>query len=459
MTTIKTFLLPDLGEGLTEADLLSWTVAVGDQVELNQVIAEVETAKASVELPCPFAGTVAALHADEGDTIEVGKPFIDVATEEDGADAGSASPVDDVVEPDSDSEAPAERTPVLVGYGVAAEGASRRRRRGITPSASESPGAAAGLDDVGTTTSADDAKPLAAPPVRFAARKHKVDLASVPATGHRGQVTRADLDAYLAGGSAQPTSEAATPATTEPAHVPSPRKIRADEERVPIKGVRKHTAAAMVRSAFTAPHVTEFIDVDVTAAVDLLADLKNHEQMAEVRLTPLALVAKALLVALRTNPSLNSAWDDEAQEIVTKHYVNLGIAAATPRGLMVPNIKDAHTLSLRELAIALAELTTTAKEGKTGPDDLAEGTITITNVGVFGVDAGTPILNPGEAAILCFGSIRRRPWEHHGEIALRSVTTLSLSFDHRLVDGEQGSRFLATMASILSDPLALIALS
>ncbi|MEO7078186.1 MAG: dihydrolipoamide acetyltransferase family protein, partial [Rhodococcus sp. (in: high G+C Gram-positive bacteria)] len=232
-----------------------------------------------------------------------------------------------------------------------------------------------------------------------------------------------------------------------------------DETRTPIAGVRKHTAAAMVASAFTAPHVTEFITVDVTPTVELLDSLRTTDHFREVRLTPLAMVAKALLVALRGNPSLNSEWDEDRQEVVTKHYVNLGIAAATPRGLMVPNIKNAHVLGLKDLAYALAALTGTAKEGKTGPGDLADGTITITNVGVFGVDSGTPILNPGEAAILCFGAIRRQPWEFEGEIALRSVTTLSLSFDHRLVDGEQGSRFLADIASMLSDPRNLIALS
>jgi pyruvate dehydrogenase E2 component (dihydrolipoamide acetyltransferase) len=222
--------------------------------------------------------------------------------------------------------------------------------------------------------------------------------------------------------------------------------------------VRKHTAQAMVRSAFTAPHVTIFVDVDVTPTMELLDRLRATEHFAGIRLTPLAFVAKALLLALRTNPDLNTFWDEEAQEIVTKHYVNLGIAAATPRGLMVPNIKDAHTLGLRELAGALSELTSTAKAGKTQPAALAEGTITITNIGVFGIDSGTPILNPGEAAILCFGSIRTRPWEYQGGIALRSITTLSLAFDHRLVDGEQGSRFLAAMAGILADPMTLIAL-
>ncbi|NKS54397.1 2-oxo acid dehydrogenase subunit E2 [Rhodococcus hoagii] len=444
MPTIKTFLLPDLGEGLTEAELIDWTIAVGDVVELNQVIAEVETAKASVELPSPYAGTVVALHASAGTTVDVGSPFIDIETSDASETAAAAAPAALTTNRD---DAPSERTPVLVGYGVAEEGVSRRRRHTApqpqvaSTSRSPQPAAAAGSP-----------RPLASPPVRFAAKQHGVDLGAVPATGDRGQVTREDLDTFVTG--SHPGGAYATDVSPVPSNV-----AFGDEERTPIKGVRKHTAAAVVRSAFTAPHVTEFIDVDVTPTMEILEKLKENKHFTDVRITPLALVAKALLVALRTNPQLNSFWDDDAQEIVTKRYVNLGIAAATPRGLMVPNIKNAHTLGLRDLALALSELTITAREGKTGPADLADGTVTITNVGVFGVDAGTPILNPGEAAILAFGSIRRRPWEHKGEIALRSVTTLSLSFDHRLVDGEQGSKFLAAIAELLSNPISFIALS
>ncbi|MCZ4549416.1 dihydrolipoamide acetyltransferase family protein [Gordonia rubripertincta] len=429
MPTIQTFLLPDLGEGLTDAELLTWLVKVGDTVELNQNIADVETAKASVELPSPYAGTVVALHAEEGATVEVGSPFIDIEV------AGAPAP--DAPEPTTAEPAP-ERTPVLVGYGVAAESTGRRRRR-LAPV-------------VAVASVPQQERPLAAPPVRYAARRGGVDLKDVQPSGSRGEVTRDDLKRHLS------QAPVADPAEPEP-RTARPPVTGLDEERTPIKGVRKHTAAAMVQSAFTAPHVTEFITVDVTPMMDLLSKLKQSKHFETVRITPLALVAKALLVALRTNPSLNSSWDEANQEIVTKRYVNLGIAAATPRGLMVPNIKNAHTLGLRDLAQSLVMLTTTAKEGRTGPEDLAAGTITITNVGVFGVDSGTPILNPGEAAILCFGAIRRQPWEYEGEIALRSITTLSLSFDHRLVDGEQGSRFLATIADILSDPISLIALS
>lgn len=424
----KSFLLPDLGEGLTEAELITWLVEVGDTIELNQVIAEVETAKASVELPSPYAGTVVALHAQEGTTIEVGSAIIDIAD-----DSEEAA----VVEPAEKEE----RIPVLVGYGVAGEGVSRRSGRRSSAPVSTAPVSSAPVSSAPVSTTPSNGRPLASPPVRFVARQEGIDLADVPATGSHGEVTRDDVATYLA--------------KPEPAAAESAK----NETRTPIKGVRKHTAAAMVASAFTAPHVTEFITVDVTPMVELIDKLRATKHFRDIKLTPLALVAKALLVALRSNPSLNSEWDEVNQEIVTKGYVNLGIAAATPRGLMVPNIKGAHTLGLKDLAQALTNLTVTAKEGKTGPSDLAEGTITITNVGVFGVDSGTPILNPGEAAILCFGAIRRQPWEFEGEIALRSVTTLSLSFDHRLVDGEQGSRFLADIASILADPMNLVALA
>jgi pyruvate dehydrogenase E2 component (dihydrolipoamide acetyltransferase) len=233
---------------------------------------------------------------------------------------------------------------------------------------------------------------------------------------------------------------------------PSGSGQRERETRTPIKGVRKFTAAAMVASAFTAPHVTEFLTVDVTPTMDLLARLKASHAFAGYRLTPLTIVAKAVLIALRRNPSLNSRWDEASQEIVQFNYVNLGIAAATPRGLTVPNIKDADSLTLTGLSEALTALTESARTGKTTPAELSGGTISITNIGVFGIDAGTPILNPGEAAILAVGAVRNMPWEYQGEVALRQVMTLSLSFDHRLVDGEQGSRFLADVGAILAEP-------
>jgi pyruvate dehydrogenase E2 component (dihydrolipoamide acetyltransferase) len=227
---------------------------------------------------------------------------------------------------------------------------------------------------------------------------------------------------------------------------------REREVRIPIKGVRKMTAQAMVGSAFTAPHVTEFITVDITRTMRLVDRLRTDREFRDVKVTPLLVVAKALIIASRRNPGINATWDEAAQEIVVKNYVNLGIAAATPRGLMVPNIKDADKMSLRQLAEAMANLVSTARDGKTQPGDMSGGSITITNVGVFGVDSGTPILNPGEAAILCFGAVRQMPWVVRGKIKPRWVTQLGLSFDHRLVDGDLGSRFLADVAAVLHDP-------
>ncbi|HEY3842790.1 MAG TPA: dihydrolipoamide acetyltransferase family protein [Acidimicrobiales bacterium] len=410
MTDRRTFELPDLGEGLIEAELVRWHVATGDEIVLNQTLAEVETEKAVVELPSPFAGQVAELLVEEGTTVAVGAPIISITVAA-GTEMASGG----------------ERTAMLVGYGPSHAAPSRRHRATSKKSS-----------DV-------EAPVMAKPPVRYLARQLGVDLADVQGSGDDGLITREDVLART-GGSGPPVAVA-------------PEMGGERETRTPIKGVRKLTAQAMVQSAFTAPHVTEFVTIDITPTMELLERLRSNVVFEKVRLTPLALLARATLLALRDNPSLNSSWDEARGEIVTKHYVNLGIAAATPRGLMVPNIKEAHRLGLRELAVALSELTEAAKEGKCGPAVLEGGTITITNIGVFGIDAGTPILNPGEAAILCFGAVRRRPWEYEGGIALRSVTTLGLSFDHRLVDGEQGSRFLADVARTLSDPTYLIALS
>jgi 2-oxoisovalerate dehydrogenase E2 component (dihydrolipoyl transacylase) len=422
------FRLPDLGEGLTEAELVSWLVSVGDVITLNQAIAEVETEKAVVELPSPFAGTVTALLAEAGATVAVGSPIIAIETGDHAPDTVGDGSERGVVAPARPAE---EKVEVLVGYGPSAAPASRRHRRGRSGPA---PAAAPPTPPMST-------RPLAKPPVRYMARVKGVDLTEVRGTGPGGTITRQDVDQHV---------EA----------VSSPTLVSDDREtRVPIRGVRKHTAAAMVRSAFTAPHVTEFVTVDVTPAMELVERLREHQLFDGVRLTSLAVVAKALLLALRDNPSLNSSWDEECQEIVTKHYVNLGIAAATDRGLIVPNIKDAQSMTLRQLAASLGDLTATARAGTTTPADLTGGTITITNIGVFGIDGGTPILNPGEAAILCVGAVRRQPWEYQDEIALRQVLTLSRSFDHRLVDGAEGSRFLAAVAGMLADPTAMLALS
>jgi len=469
---IKEFKLPDLGEGLTESEIVAWKVAVGDKVSLNQIIAEVETAKAVVELPSPYEGTIAKLHEQPGTVVEVGSPIVSFELDA-GAPSDLASDPNSEAAPGTPSRLhpdqvaePADnrRVPTLVGYGAEVEKGGRpvRRRRNVAAAASAAfagTAPAAQLQTVQATTAAPAERPRSTPPVRKLARDLGIDLASVPGTGPNGLITREDVQLLVAGGgvgtagttAAEGTPTEGTPGTPAAAAVVG-RQTGERETRTPIKGVRKHTAAAMVASAFTAPHVSEFLTVDVTPSMELLARLKASRAFAGYKLTPLTLVAKALCIAAGRQPSVNSRWDEGNGEIVTMNYVNLGIAAATPRGLMVPNIKDAQAMDLAQLSTALTELTETARAGKTTPADLSGGTISITNIGVFGIDAGTPILNPGEAAILAMGAVRRQPWEYNGEIALRQLMTLSLSFDHRLVDGEQGSKFLADIGAILADP-------
>ncbi|WP_327146410.1 dihydrolipoamide acetyltransferase family protein [Nocardia sp. NBC_01327] len=423
------FRLPDLGEGLADAELVSWQVQVGDTVELNQVIAEVETAKAQVALPSPFAGTVLELLAQAGDTVPVGAPLIRIGTA---------------------VEAPAERQAVLVGYGPDSEPVSRRARAAAAPAAGTRSGAPVG-DSMG--------RPAATPGARKLAREIGVDLTTVAGSGPEGAVTLNDLHG------ARPDARAADviPIHTAPPVTPvgsaasTARPIPAEREtRTPIAGIRKRTAAAMVASAQHIPQASTFVTTDFTGSMELLDHLRATPTFAGLTLTPLALVAKATLVALSEFPDLNASWDEANQEIVTKHYVNLGIAVATERGLMVPNLKDAHSHSLRALSQEISDIAQLARGGGATPAELTGGTFTITNVGVFGVDTGVPLVNPGEAAILCLGSIRKRPWVHRDELAVRWVTTLGLSFDHRLIDGEQGSRFLASIAALLEDPLTLL---
>ncbi|MCY1157774.1 MAG: 2-oxo acid dehydrogenase subunit, partial [Citricoccus sp.] len=298
-------------------------------------------------------------------------------------------------------------------------------------------------------------RPRSTPPVRKLAKDLGLDLADITGTGTDGVVTRDDVKRAADGGRpASGTATAPSPGATAVRTLGG--RPRTEEE--PIRSVRKATAAAMTASAFTAPHVTEFLTVDATESLELLDGLKGHRDFRELKLTPLTLVARAACLALQRTPELNARWDGENGRIIRQNYVNLGIAAATPRGLMVPNVKDAQALDLAGLARGVAALTGAAREGALTPEQLTGGTFTLTNVGVFGVDAGTPIINPGEAGILALGQVRRMPWEHRGEIALRQVVTLSLSFDHRLVDGEQGSRFLADVGAVLRQPGMALAL-
>lgn len=565
MPTYQQFPLPDAGEGLTEAEIVAWHVAVGDAVEVNQTIVEIETAKSLVDLPSPWTGVVSAILVEPGQTVDVGTPIIEIDTDPTGeapapapahggaiehghrgggdrhagVEPGGADEVAAVREQaeaarrasevrahdehaaglDAGSAAaggrdatapraaaglggtPAARTAagltttavaaggttttagdggatttaagghpgtsgggdaasggegrqaVLVGYGLADPSATRRARGGAQGAGAAVTGAAAGG---GTSTGAATAAPragghaLAKPPVRKLARELGVDLDSVTPTGPGGIVTREDVLAHAA--QAEARTLATYPGDDKPWLATGTVSPDGRQTRVPVKSVRKRTAEAMVTSAFTAPHVTVFHTVDVTRTMRLVERLRADKEFADVRVTPLLIAAKALMLAVRRHPEINASWDDVAQEIVYKHYINLGIAAATPRGLVVPNVKDAHRMGLLELAQGLGDLTATARAGRTSPSDMADGTITITNVGVFGIDTGTPILNPGEAAILAFGAIRLQPWVHKGKVKPRHVTQLALSFDHRLVDGELGARVLADVASVLADP-------
>ena len=430
----REFKLPDLGEGLTDGEVVRWLVGEGDTITLNQPIVEVETAKAVVEIPAPYAGRVTKLHAAEGASLDVGAPLLSVDTDGGaGAGAGAAAgePGIDGFPGAAEEEEPASQA-TLVGPG---ERKQVRRRKAAAPAARGGPDAAGNGQQPA-------ARPMATPPVRKYAKEHGVDLAMLSGTGKGGRITHDDVDQAL-----EPAAAAA------PAVAPRER----GEERIAVRGTRKLTAAAMVASAFSIPHVTEFLTVDATALMALRARLKALPQAEEVRLTPLAIVAKAVCVAVRQFPMMNSAWDEQAGEIVVKHYVNLGIATDTSTGLLVPNLKDADTLGILDLARELTRVTELARDRKVAPADLAGGTITVTNVGGFGVETGTPIINKPECAIVATGLIAPRPWVVDGELAVRQLMTTSVSFDHRIVDGAYAARFLAHLRDLLEDPGLLAA--
>jgi 2-oxoisovalerate dehydrogenase E2 component (dihydrolipoyl transacylase) len=461
--TTSNFPLPDVGEGLTEAEIVAWKVAPGDTVTINQVLVEIETAKSLVELPSPFAGTVSELLVAEGDTVEVGTPIITVATGDAGAPAGApsgarspaspespaspgspaspespaspaspASPVEPEVADTAATVTPAEpAAPAnLVGYGASGGHATSRRRRAV-----EQPVRPASVPAASASTI------IAKPPIRKLAKDLDVDLATVTATGLVGEITRDDVIRQ-----AQQASVFR--------NIQTPEWPESREERIPVKGVRKAIASGMVKSAFSAPHVGVFVDVDATRTMEFVKRLKNSPDFAGIKVSPLLIMAKAMIWAVRRNPSVNSTWTDE--EIIVHHYVNFGFAAATPRGLVVPNIKDAQNLSLRELAQAIEQMTLVARDGKLQPSDMQNGTITVTNIGVFGMDTGTPILNPGEVAIVAMGTIKQKPWVVDGEVRPRYVTTIGGSFDHRVVDGDVVSRFIADVASVMEEPALLL---
>ncbi|MCX7522800.1 dihydrolipoamide acetyltransferase family protein [Microbacterium sp. STN6] len=451
------FNLPDVGEGLTEAEIVTWKVAPGDTVSLNQVIVEIETAKSLVELPSPFEGVVGALLVPEGQTVEVGTPLITIGAADGGAVDAAADdgPERDLVSDTAASVSQEEDEPSapLVGYGSTGHTTSRRRRS-THPGTASIPVGQPGRPDAGAqaAVSAAGRRPesvpaasagpvIAKPPIRKLAKDLGVDLTLVTPTGLLGEVTRDDV------------IREATQASVFH-NIQTPQWPETREDRIPVKGVRKAIATAMVSSAFTAPHVSVFTDVDATRTMEFVKRLKNSPDFAGVKVSPLLIMAKAIIWAVQRNPTVNSTWTDE--EIIVHHFVNLGVAAATPRGLIVPNVKEAQSMSLLELAQSLEQLTLTARDGRTTPADMASGTITVTNIGVFGMDTGTPILNPGEVAIVALGTIKQKPWVVDGEVRPRYVTTVGASFDHRVVDGDVASRFTADVAAIMEEPALLL---
>ncbi|MFK0003727.1 2-oxo acid dehydrogenase subunit E2 [Paenarthrobacter sp. NPDC090522] len=538
--TVKKFNLPDVGEGLTEAEVVAWKVKPGDTVAINDVLCEIETAKSLVELPSPFAGTVTELLVEEGITVEVGTPIVAVSDNQPGEDSPQApapsadevfTPIHGKLSSDQAVTPTYGKLPVdsgdtlaggpLVGSGPKADAVKRRPRKRpaaasagsvrvdenaegtvqdhqsvleaqaavtsvthrphpapavVRPAAPaqtspaqtaspqtapavqsqpdvQQPAASRGAAISGTISGLVN-KVLAKPPVRKFARDLGIDLADVVATGQRGEVTREDLVSYQAQRDAElDQADSFWGASKKP----QDQRI----ERVPVKGVRKATAKAMVDSAFTAPHVSIFVDVDASRTMEFVKRLKASRDFEGIKVSPLLILAKAVIWAAARNPSVNATWVENADgnggaEIQIKHFMNLGIAAATPRGLMVPNIKDAQDLSLKELALALNELATKARAGKTQPAEMQSGSLTITNIGALGIDTGTPIINPGEVAIIAFGTIKQKPWVLDGEVIPRWITTLGGSFDHRVVDGDLSARFMADVAAILEEPALLL---
>jgi len=439
---IREFKLPDLGEGLTEAEIVQWLVKPGDAVELNQPICEVETEKAIVEIPSPFAGVVDAVFGDVGQKVAVGAPLLKVRTSADAPQTG--------------------RKEVLVGYGPEEGGGKRRKDRKI--------GRRAAADDADAAPEAP-AKALATPPVRKLARDLGVDIESVRGSGPEGRVTREDVQAAAEGSAvAAPAGagngRAAAAAVSEraasserAAPVEVARRARAtegpDEERIPVRAIRRSIAERMVRSKFTIPHVAEWVQVDATELMKLRADLSSSPEAGGNKMSPLPIIVKALIAAIRKHPLINSSWDEETTEIVVKHRLHIGIATDTERGLLVPVVKDADQLNVFELSSEIARLAAAARDGKIGPADLTGSTITVTNVGSFGMESGTPIINYPEAAILAPGLIAKRPWVVNGEIVARDVMTLAMSFDHRIVDGAEAGRFLRYLGDLIEKPARL----
>ncbi|MGH3651973.1 dihydrolipoamide acetyltransferase family protein [Glutamicibacter sp.] len=441
--TAHTFKLPDLGEGLTESEVLNWKIKVGEHVALNQIIAEVETAKAVVELPSPYAGFVQALHATEGETVQVGGPL--VTFDQEPGNSGGQPPAADPA--NQEESASVERTPTLVGYGAPADTGNRPTRKargsrggGAAPSAA--PAVSVPVAAPASHEREQHAVVRCTPPVRKLARDHGVDISALAGSGEGGLVLRRDVQQAIE----------SVGASTPPARGSEPISSQDTDRHVKITAVRRATAKAMVQSAFTAPHATEFLTIDVTESMALVERMRSHRLLKDLKLNITTLAALVVTRLLKTYPALNSTWDEKADEIIEFGSVNLGMAVASDRGLLVPVLKNAQAKTLPVLATELSEIILQGREGTLSPAQLTGGTFSITNVGVFGVDAGTPILPPGQAGILALGQVKRRPWEYQDQVALRHTMTLALSFDHRVVDGKEASEFLAGVGSVLEDP-------
>lgn len=490
---MTTFRLPDLGEGLTESTILTWHVAEGDQVELNQLLADVETAKAVVELSSPYAGRVATLHAAEGETLPVGSPLIEVMTAEeesaeeepveeeprgeeptaadgapDGADDDASVPRENEVDPSVDASDPSaaaspdraegpQRQAVLVGYGPVLSGGERPRRRPRSFTTVPFHGCPAEPPSQHQHPQAPQHTPAALPPVRRHARDLGVDLAAVQGSGPQGRILRADVDACAVGGTSTlgarsdataPTSPASA---STPAAVPAPTAHRASR-LVPVTGLRRQTARAMVESATTAPQAAVFATIDVTATLKQV-----RRATAEGPPTSfLSAVCRAVILAAGRTPGANARFDAEAGQIEQFEQVALGVAVATERGLVVATLPEAVTATAPALTASIRAQAAKAREGSLTPAELTGSTLTVTNVGVFGVDGGIPLLNPGQSTIVAVGAIQRRPWEHRGKVALRKVVTLTVGFDHRVLDGAEASAFLTDITDVLSTPQILL---
>ncbi|MEV0724685.1 dihydrolipoamide acetyltransferase family protein [Micromonospora purpureochromogenes] len=474
MTTVdrtQVFLLPDLGEGLSEAEIVEWRVAVGDVVTVDQSVVEVETAKAVVDVPCPYAGRVVALHGAAGEVRPVGQPLITIAPL-DGDGDGGGEPAGHATYREEELAGSGN---VLIGYGTGHAGAGRRRRRPRLALAPESGGAPTPAPAGGTVdgdpagvagdrggdpaAGSVDAAPtggtaplVISPIVRRLAKELGVDLAALRGTGPGGVIRRADVEAAR---TAPATRLAAVPDQPAPAAHVGLAPTEGQDVVIPLTGIRKVIADKLSRSRREIPEVTIWVDVDATGLLETRAAINAATPDAPVSI--LALLARICLSGLRRFPQLNAHVDTEGQRIVQSAGVHLGIAAQTDRGLIVPVLRDAQRLTTRELAAALAETTAAARAGTLPPARLTGGTFTLNNYGVFGVDGSTPIINHPEAALLGVGRIVDKPWVVDGQLAVRKVTQLSLTFDHRVCDGGVAGGFLRHVADCVEQPALLVA--